>query len=851
MFGLAADEVSPALSRWHAQWLALIHPDDRARAGEVWARALDGSGRYDVEYRIRTSHDGERVIHSLAELTRDRAGRPVKAFGTMQDITAVRRAEEASRVSAAILRAFVDHTTDAFFLLDGDGVIIDVNARACDSLGYAREALLGRRPADLEVSRDAARGGDVTTPAAPDPRVASTLEAQYRRADGSTIPVELSLVSFQVEGQRFAVSMARDVTERKRAQASLQLFRALLDHSMDTIEVIEPATGRILDVNAQACRAHGYTRDEYLGLTIVDLSPQVPPARWTAIAADVEREGSIVLQDVHRRKDGSIFPVEVTSSFVRLDRDYLVAVVRDVTARRAAEDALRRSREHLDALIRTIDGVVWESDAGSRRFTFVSPQAQRLLGYPAERWLEDEGFWVEHLHPDDRGHVVAERARAVEERRDHELEYRVIAAGGGTVWLRDLVSVVREGERVVALRGIMVDVTERRRLEEQLGQSQKMEAIGQLAGGVAHDFNNILTAIIMEAELARESYEEREVVDAGLEQIRTSAERAATLTRRLLVMSRRQVLAPTTLVLDTVVRAAADMLRRLIGEDISLTLELASEARTLHADAGMLDQIILNLAVNARDAMPRGGRIHIATGTLESTGRPAHADPDAAPGPYVWLSLSDSGCGIPPELRAKVFEPFFTTKAPGRGTGLGLATVYGVVKQHRGWIELDSEVGRGTTFSVYLPCTEGRAVAEPGPAHVTSGGHETILLVEDEPAVRRATRAVLVRRGYAVLEASDGAQALELLRGAAPGTISLVLTDMVLPGGLSGAQLASLARAWDPAVRFVFASGYSPVSESHDLVVEPGTRFLQKPFAPETLLEAVRSVLDDTSSVAR
>jgi PAS domain S-box-containing protein len=847
IFGLHPGAVSPELSHWHEQWRTLIHPEDRQRASDAFVRALDGGAGYDVEYRVIQPANGVRFVHSCAEVIRDTSGRPQRMFGTMQDITELRRAETRSRANETLLRTFVDHASDAFFMHSSEGNILDVNRHACQSLGYGREELIGKSPLlfDAGFSRTPAFAHEDVS-ARLDAGETLAFETLHQRKDGSLFPVEVRIRSFWADGHRYAVSLARDMTESKKAQASLRLFRSLIDHSVDGIEVIDPSTGRFLDVNEQACQTHGYTRDEYLALTVEDIAPGAAAQTWSRIVEDVRRSGSLVLEDRHRRKDGSSFPVEVNASYVRLDRDYLVAVVRDITVRKEVESALRRNREHLDALIRTIDGIVWEADPQALHFTYVSPRAERLLGYPLSMWLEEDGFWANHIHPDDRARAVRYCTNCVREKRDHELEYRMVAADGRSVWLRDLVNVVIENDDVVSLRGIMVDVTEQRRLEEQLRQSQKMEAIGQLAGGVAHDFNNILTAIIMEAEFAATPEGSPADVSDALRQIRAAAERAATLTRQLLMVSRRQVMALRLLDLNEVVTALANMLRRLMGEDICLTLSLHDAPLLVHADAGMLDQVILNLAVNARDALPQGGRVNIETGETTIDDGASTANPDATSGHHVWLSVSDTGCGIAPEVLQRIFEPFFTTKPPGRGTGLGLATVYGIIKQHRGWIEVETELGRGTTFRVFLAASEGESKVDEDTRPQPRGGRETILLVEDEEPVLRITRAVLERRGYEVLDATNGPQALEVFGKAPERAVSLLLTDLVMPGGMTGEQLAARLRERDPLLKVIYMSGYSPSMAGRELHLGPGSSFLQKPFSPEVLLETIRRTLDST-----
>jgi signal transduction histidine kinase/DNA-binding response OmpR family regulator len=389
------------------------------------------------------------------------------------------------------------------------------------------------------------------------------------------------------------------------------------------------------------------------------------------------------------------------------------------------------------------------------------------------------------------------------------------------------------------------DITEKRQLEHQFRQSQKMEAIGQLAGGVAHDFNNILATIMMEAELAVTETDLPAEARVALNDIRASAERAANLTRQLLAFSRRQVMQTRLLDLNEIVTSLSKMLQRILGEDVSLQIKIHPRPLLAHADAGMLDQVLLNLVVNARDAMPKGGKLTIETAERFLAKGEADLPPDTVAGRYVCLSVTDTGCGMSPEIRAHLFEPFFTTKEPGKGTGLGLATVFGIVKQHGGTITVSSNVGEGTTFQVFLRADaatnqdSARETTMPKPR----GGTETILLVEDESSVRRLTRIVLERAGYHVLEARNGVEALQLWEQH-QDAIQLLFTDIMMPEGVSGHDLAARLLARNPRLPIVFTSGYSADIAGRELNLKAGQNFIQKPASSAQLLDIVRQCLD-------
>jgi two-component system, cell cycle sensor histidine kinase and response regulator CckA len=385
---------------------------------------------------------------------------------------------------------------------------------------------------------------------------------------------------------------------------------------------------------------------------------------------------------------------------------------------------------------------------------------------------------------------------------------------------------------------------ERKQLLAQLLQAQKMESIGRLAGGIAHDFNNILTVIQGHASLMLSDANLDQEMEESAEQISLAAERGASLTRQLLTFSRQQVIQSREVNLNHVIEGVIKMLRRVLGEDIMLEF-LSGSLPPILADAGMLEQVLMNLVVNARDAMPRGGRLRISTSTQIFDSTTAQQNPEASPGQFVCLAVADTGCGIAPENISRIFEPFFTTKEVGKGTGLGLATVYGIVKQHSGWITLESELNRGTTFKICFPATSGQArdlCFTPADEKV-SGGSETILLVEDETPLRRLVRSVLESYGYRVLEAESGHRALRLWKEHR-SEINLLLTDLVMPGGMTGRDLADLLRQENPALRIIFMSGYGAEVVGHDFRLRPDINFLQKPYAPRTLAKCVRSCLD-------
>jgi PAS domain S-box-containing protein len=556
-----------------------------------------------------------------------------------------------------------------------------------------------------------------------------------------------------------------------------------------------------------------------------------------------------------RHRNGRYCVVEVAARNL-LDDPAVNGIVyntRDVTARHESEEALRRRERHFRSLIENAHDIitVLEGDGDVR---FASPSVERALGY--DRHELAGTYLFELVHPDDVPAVLEVFDRAIRAPgQPHWLEFRIRAADGS---YRTLESIGTSLLHDPAVTGIVVnsrDVTERREAEEallasqqQLLQSQKMDAVGRLAGGVAHDFNNLLTAIRGNAELLLLDIPPGDPRREDVDEIRKASDRAATLTRQLLAFSRRQVLQPRVLDLNGVVREMERMLRRLIGEDVELATRLEPELGQVRADPGQVEQVILNLAVNARDAMPRGGRLTVETRNVVLDDEMRRAYPYVVPGAYVMLTVSDTGQGMDAETRERAFEPFFTTKPAGRGTGLGLSTVYGIVKQSGGFVWIDSELGRGTAVRIYLPPVVEAAPASAGapaaPA-LSARGTGTVLLAEDEVTVRRLAVRVLRRAGYTVLEAGDGEEALRVAQVHA-GPIHLLVTDVVMPR-LGGRALASRLREARADVPVLYISGYNEEAVQHHGVLDPDTAFLGKPFTAEQLLSAVGETIKESA----
>jgi two-component system cell cycle sensor histidine kinase/response regulator CckA len=513
--------------------------------------------------------------------------------------------------------------------------------------------------------------------------------------------------------------------------------------------------------------------------------------------------------------------------------------------RKRAEEELRSAETRFRTLVEQLPAITYVAEFGAAGpWSYVSPQIETLLGFSSEEWMTDPEAWVKCLHSEDRERVLGEEEQSWQSGEPFRSEYRMIARDGRVLWCRDEATVMSDqAENKNLMLGVIHDITQSRHLEEQLRQSQKMEAVGRLAGGVAHDFNNLLMVIKGNSEMILDQLgaTERSRKNAG--EIDKAADKAASLTRQLLAFSRMQVIQPKLLDLSGVVGEMAKMLERLIGDDIELNIVSSEQLGTVKADQGQIEQVLMNLVINGRDAMADGGEltIELKNVVLDEAYVIGHAG--VPPGNYVMMAVSDTGVGMDAETQAHIFEPFFTTKKLGKGTGLGLATVYGVVKQNSGYVWVYSEPGRGTTFRIYLPQVE-QAAGSPersrtggAPLH----GSETILLVEDQDAIRDLAREFLKGSGYTILEARDGIEALQVAERH-PGQIDLLLTDVMMPR-MGGSELAERLANLRPQIRVIYMSGYAEYEKDSRKLADSENITLQKPFALDTLARKIREIL--------
>jgi PAS domain S-box-containing protein len=816
----------------------LVPPDRPQEIPGILERIKAGKEVKNFE-TIRVRKDGKQIHIALTvSPVRDAAGKIVGASTITRDITERRRAEEDVRRLAAI----VESSNDAIFSRTLEGVIQSWNAGAERLFGYTEKEAVGQsvsmlvlpeRGANVSESLDRLRQGQ---------RV-EYFESVGVRKDGRKVQIAVTVSPVKnALGQIVGAStIARDITERKRAEEDLRRLVAAVEAAPDAMTSQTP-DGTIVTWNKGAETVFGYSADEVIGKSIAIVCPADRAEETRAILGKVLRGETIEqFEAVRLRKDGQRIHVALTISPVKDAAGKVIAVLgiaRDITERKRADQDLQRLAAAVDAspdaiTTQTPEGMILSWNRG----------AEVIFGYSAAELI---GKSIRILSPQDRETEVPEIHQKVKRGETiKQFETVRVRKDGKQIPVTLTIAPVKDAAgKMVAISGIAQDISERKQLEQQFRQAQKMEAVGRLSGGIAHDFNNLLGVIIGYSEVMEERLGENPALRKNAEEIKKAGRRAANLTRQLLAFSRQQMLNPKVLNLNGVVTDIEKMIRRLIGEDIELSTKLAPALGRVKADQGQVEQILMNLVVNARDAMPEGGKLMIETANAELDQEYARQHPGVAPGFYVLLTVTDTGTGMDAETQAHIFEPFFTTKETGKGTGLGLATVYGVVKQSGGYVWVYSERGQGTSFKIYLPQVGEPARPEESPAGTTKfvQGSETVLLVEDEDSLREIAHIFLSTSGYVVLVANSPARALEVARDH-KGSIDLLLTDVVMPG-MSGPELAAeLVRA-RPELRVLFMSGYTGDSINRRGLIQPDMRAIQKPFTKDALLRTVRESLE-------
>lgn len=624
-----------------------------------------------------------------------------------------------------------------------------------------------------------------------------------------------------------------------------ELFHLISENAADMIAVVDMEGRRIYNSLSYE-KVLGYSPEELKNSSGFEQIHPDDRERVKEAAEHARRTGEgRTLEYRIRHKDGSWRVLESTSSVIRNakgDPEKLVIVNRDATGRKRAEEALRLSEASFRSVVEDAPYGIYRASVTGQLLQ-VNPALQNMLGYASAEELLPSNLANDIYRHAGEYERLSELFGRMDEFKDVEVEWK--RKDGTPITVRCSGRRVKDQNGVPAYLEVFAeDVTERRVLERQLRMAQKMEAVGRLSGGIAHDFNNLLGVIIGYSQVLKKKLGPESPFCEHAEEIEKAGQRAAALTRQLLAFSRQQVLTPAVLNLNDLVTDMLKMLPRLLGEDVEVTTSLTEDLGRVKADLGQIEQVIMNLAVNARDAMPDGGGLRIETADVELDEAYARQHPGSRPGSYVMLGVTDTGIGMNPETQAQIFEPFFTTKERGKGTGLGLATVYGVVKQSGGYISVDSAPGKGASFKIYLPLIEETAVlaAPSAPRGPTPQGSETILLVEDADPLRKLAQELLRANGFQVLAAPNGEKALELAVQN-PVPIHLLLTDVVMPG-MNGRVLAEQLAPRQPGMKVLYMSGYTDSFIAGHGVLEQGTYLLHKPFTEETLVQKVREVLD-------
>jgi PAS domain S-box-containing protein len=722
---------------------------------------------------------------------------------------------------------------------------ISVNRAYCELLGYSPEELRNKTWQDVTPPEDIGPINDLLAPLLRGEKDTARFEKRYLHKNGSQILADVS-VALQRDNEGkplYFITTVVDITEHKRAEEELRgseaRYRELFEANPHPMWIYDTGTLAFLAVNNAAVAHYGYSREEFLAMTVKDIRPPEDIPRLEEKIANIREGVNNAGIWHHRTKGGSIIDVEITSHTLHYnDRPAKLILAHDVTVRKRAEEALAQSENKFRSLFQNHSAVKFIIDPENGDIVDANEAAALFYGWSVAELRRMNIAEINTLPP---AKIREEIAKARSSRNTHfEFKHR---KADGTIADVEVFSSRVAIDNKEYLHSIVHDITDRRHLENQLLQAQKMESVGRLAGGVAHDFNNMLGVILGNTEMALDKVDQADPIHDDLMDILGAAKKSADITRQLLAFARKQTISPRVVDLNETVEGMLKMLRRLIGEDIDLAWLPGSGAWPVMIDPSQLDQILANLCVNARDAITGVGKVTIETGNATFAAEYCADHPDFAPGDYVLLAVSDDGSGMDRETLDHLFEPFFTTKEIGHGTGLGLATVYGIVRQNNGFINVYSEPDKGTTFRIYLPRYSGEAVLPEtnGVTAIPTANGETVLLVEDDVSLLALTRRILEGLGYTVLDAATPGRA-EALALEHAGRVDLLLTDVVMPE-MNGRELAGRLQALYPDLKVLYMSGYTADVIAHRGVLETGVHFIQKPFAKRALAEKIREVL--------
>jgi PAS domain S-box-containing protein len=843
--------------------LDLLVPD---RVEELFAASTADSSLGQVSalnplrYREGMRKDGRRI--PLEVRLRPLRWEGKDAFlGVMRDATELQEAEASLRQAEAKYRSIFENAAEGIYQVSAEGRFLTVNPAMARMLGYdAPEELI-------------AKVTDVKKQVFVEPNQRSMIrllteqagrargfEYQAYRKDGTKIWVLGNQRAVRDGNNKIVYyeGNIEEITERKRAEEALRESQRALLTLMSNLPGMAYRSRndrkRTMDfVSEGAFELTGRSPADFLQNRVAAFGDLIHPEDRERVWNEIQealREDRPYQMEYRLQVQSRDVMVWEQGRGVRsvVDQAGLVleGLIMDVNEEARARENLRKSEEQFRQLAENINGVFWMTNLQGTEILYVSHAYENIWGRTRASLYKNPNSWMESIDPQDVEAARASYARVLES-RGFDVEYRIHRGDGEIRWIWDRAFLIADDKGQIYRRaGIAQDITERKRLEDQYRQAQKMEAVGRLAGGIAHDFNNLLCIMNGYSDLLRMSLQDGSESHGYADRIGKAGERAANLTRQLLAFSRKTVLIPRVLRLNDLLTPMADLIHRLIGEDIAFSLKLAPDLGKVEADPGQLEQVLMNLIINARDAMPTGGQLEVETANVMLDENYARKHEGVRQGSYVMMAVRDTGHGMNPAELTRIFEPFFTTKEVGKGTGLGLAMVYGVVKQSGGDVEVESELGRGSCFRIYLPrvlaAEESPAPAPAATATDGTHGRETVLLVEDEDLVRELARGLLRKSGYTVLEASDGGQALEVAASHA-SPIDLLITDVVMPR-MNGPELERQLTAARPGLKVLFTTGYTDSALSRYGMYERGKIVLLKPFAPEDFLRTVREILD-------
>ena len=834
----------------HLGWERFNHPDEVAEVRERWTHAAEQGGQFEMELRYRR-HDGEyRWMLARVVPIRDPEGQLQGWLGSSVDIHELKTTQNALRDQERELNDFFENAAVPIHWVGPDGTILRANQAELDLLGYSSDEYVGRNI--TEFHEDGSVIHDILQRSTAG-EILHNYPARLRCEDGSTLEVVVDSSGSFKDGRLIHIRcFTRDVTAQRGEERATARLAAIVASSVDAI-VGKTLDGVVTNWNSAAEQIFGYTEQEMVGASIFRLIPAELHDAERDLLEQIRRGEAVRFSETERiRKDGQRIYIALSVSPILDAQGQVIgasSIKRDVTERRQAQVALAQSQERLHLALKAARMGTWRWEVGTNELSW-DEGLNHLYGVTPDQPVTRFDQFIERVYQDDRPYVHKAIERAIEASGGLDYEFRIVTADGRIRWLADQGRVVRDpAGKLLYMTGVCLDVTERKLAEERLRQAQRMDSVGQLAGGIAHEANNMMSVVLGCADYVLQRTDLPEPVRQDVDQIWRAAKRTAGITQQLLAFSRRQVLQPQVLDLNTTVRELEPILTRALGENRGLRMHLSPTLGPIRADPGQLEQVLLNLTLNARDAMEEGGRLTIETLNVVLDADYAAAKPveTLTPGEYAALVVTDTGHGMDRATLRYIFEPFFTTKPVGQGTGLGLSTVYGIVKQSGGFVWVYSEPGLGTTFKLYFPLAASLPQQPTTPANVPAGRpDEVILIAEDEPMVRDIMARTLRDCGYSVLEAPDGRQALDLVESRR-GRVSLIVADVVMPN-MGGREMATrVAQQW-PDLPVLFTSGYTGLDVVRRGLLEEGREFVQKPLAPEALARKVREMVDARSS---